>query len=645
MISKVFCYYEKEDLEKILTVLEKEKQEFTIICENEESKKFISKNQEKVKLLDEFFPIYSDRIFQAYENTKNSLLEIEKAFKNVKFYNHSIDIGFLHYIKTDALLIEKIKIIFESKGNFIFIFKKIRYVNFCIQKIAKLLNCENDDTVHLFKNRKLHIYRQADSINELEKDNKILKYKNSFSTYSSNITKGEKSKISSILKLSKKAIPMIYRLSKTKIYEKNPDAAIKSILNQIQKENLDEIPLQSGFFLSSDRKDLLESLYEIFHKFSNKKIPFKIFTVDPITTSFLSNEQFPQTGFFEKSYVLANVLKKTIEAKSLEKKIKKIAMENNLFLLYNEKLNFNAIEGAYRAISITLILENYLKKINLKNIVIIEGTILGMIVAHLAKNFKIPTFSVETLIVDKNAISSMLYKANKICIYGMQGYETLLNYGIEKDRIEVTGNPKYDYIKKIDTTESKTILEQKYNINSKSKMILIAMSRWHQKDELWISDFIKFANENGFEIIVKLHPRYKTQLDDSQDKINFIKNECKEKKFLLTFDIDLNFLISASDIIISDYSNIGVEGVLLGKPVINVNFTKEDLKNAQNYHKFGAVLYTEKYDELENIIEEMIKNNKYIKELEKNQKEMINRYNFNNDGLASERIFKLISTN
>ena len=59
MISKVFCYYEKEDLEKILTVLEKEKQEFTIICENEESKKFISKNQEKVKLLDEFFPIYS----------------------------------------------------------------------------------------------------------------------------------------------------------------------------------------------------------------------------------------------------------------------------------------------------------------------------------------------------------------------------------------------------------------------------------------------------------------------------------------------------------------------------------------------------------------------------------------------------------
>ena len=77
--------------------------------------------------------------------------------------------------------------------------------------------------------------------------------------------------------------------------------------------------------------------------------------------------------------MLANSLKKTIEAKSLEKKIKKIAMENNLFLLYNEKLNFNAIEGAYRAISITLILENYLKKIK-KNLHLVSSLIIMVLI-------------------------------------------------------------------------------------------------------------------------------------------------------------------------------------------------------------------------------------------------------------------------
>ena len=641
MFTKVFCYYENEDLKHIIEELRNQKGQFTVICETEESKNFAVKEKLNAKTIDEFFPIYSDKIFAIYQNTKDSLLDYQKAFCNIKFGNYPIEIGLLHYIKTDLLLLEKIKKILEADENFIFLFKKIRYVNFLVQKIAESQGYQNNGTIQLFKDGKTHTYKQTDSISELERTNKVLKYKNAFSLYSSNISKEEKNKVSAFIKISEKAVPMVLRLAKSRVYEKNPEQSTSQILKKI-KQKVADIKIQSGFFLSSDRKDLLESHYKIFDRFRSENIRFRVFTTDPITRSFLDNQDLPVTDLFEESYALANVLKKTPNAKTLQEEIESVSKKQNLLLLYNEKPNLEILEGIYRAISLMMIIETCLDTLRTEKLVFLEGTLLGLTVAHVEEKIGIPTVSVETLIVDKNAISSMLYKADKICIYGVQGQETLAGYGISNDRIEITGNPRYDYVKDFDGADSKTVLERKYKIDTKSKIIVIAMSRWHYNDEQWMSDFVRFADKNGWQVIIKIHPRYKTRTDESQTKIDFISNECKGLRFLVTFDIDLSTLMSAAEVIISDYSNVGVEGVLLGKPVISINFAKEDLNNAQNYHKTGAVLYTESYDELKDFTESLIKEDKYIENLKDGRELMISRYNMNNDGLSSDRIFRLL---
>jgi len=640
MFSKVFCYYEIKDLEEIMGVLHRQDDSFKIICDMEESKDIFSMNQLEAMLLDEFFPIYSDEIFQTYQKTKDTLIKYQQKFDKVRFYDFPIDTGLLHYVKNDVLLIEKFRKILERNKSCIFVFKKIRHANFVVQKIAKSLGYKTEDVIHLARKGRLEKITKEDFILNIQNINKISKYKNSFLLYSSNISQNEKNKLSSLLKLSKKTIPMIVRISKTKIYEKNPEDSVMTILDKIGEKTAN-MKLQSGFFLSSDRRDLLEIHYDIFSKFSENSIAYEIFTTDPITSSFLDVSNHPYTNFFEESYTLANVLKKTLKARILEDEIKEIARKNKFLLISDEKLNYELLDGIYRSIAISLMLKRCLTTIQAKNLVIIEGTILGMITADVAKSLGIPTFSIETLIVDNNAISSMLYKADKICIYGTQGFDTLRDYGIEENRIEVTGNPRYDYTKKLDTAQSKQKMEQNYDI--KSRMVLIAMSRWHPRDEYWMSDFLHFANKNCLQVIIKIHPRYRNNSVDSQNKIKFIKTKCKDQDFQITIDIDLSLLISAADIVISDYSNVGVEGVLLKKPVINVNFTKEDLKNAQNYHKLGAVLYTESYDELEEMIKDLINDNKHINELKKNRESMVERYNSKNDGLASDRIFRLIA--
>ncbi len=84
-----------------------------------------------------------------------------------------------------------------------------------------------------------------------------------------------------------------------------------------------------------------------------------------------------------------------------------------------------------------------------------------------------------------------------------------------------------------------------------------------------------------------------------------------------------------------------MEAVLRKKIVINQNFIKEDLKMALNDHEIGAVLYTEKYEELEKRVYEILCENKEI--IINGYEEMVKRYNSKNDGKASERIFEILT--
>ena len=641
MFLKIYRYNEIKDLEKIKEHIIQENEGFELICDNENIRKKLMNNNLNPKNLDDYFPRYSEIYYKILEKTKISFLKYENACNKIKFNQYPINTGLFRYLISDLLFLEKIKKILGNNKNTVFVFKKNFFKNFIIQKIANEMNFKNNQVVYGIKNGILYEYNFEESFKE-EKISKILKYKKSFRVYSKNIS-GTTNKISFGLKLAKKSIPMILRLSSSKIYEMNPDNAIKSILKNVNNKISNDHSLEFGFFLSSDREDSIRSHYEIFKKFSNAKIPYKIFTIDPITSSFLEKNHFPYCQIFEEAHILANVLQKTDEAKIFEEKIKNIAISENLSLLYSEKMNPEVIDGFYRVIATSMILDQILNKLSLKNAIINNGVMYGSVVVYLSKNLGIPTTCIIPVLIDEDPILSLLFLADKICIYGTQGQKTLQSFGIDNDRISITGNPKYDKNKFLDSNKSKKILKEKYDIDDRKKIIIIAMSMWHKNDEQWISKLIKFCNQNNTEIIIKLHPKYKRNPEEIENEINFIKIECNKDKFLITFDFDLNILLSAADLVISDYSNVGVEAILLKKIVINQNFVKEDLKRSHNYHEIGAALYAEEYEELEKKVYEILYENKHKEVIMNGYEEIVKRYNSKNDGKASERIFEILT--
>ena len=89
-------------------------------------------------------------------------------------------------------------------------------------------------------------------------------------------------------------------------------------------------------------------------------------------------------------------------------------------------------------------------------------------------------------------------------------------------------------------SETKKLLKARYQIDSKKKLIVIAMSKWHIDDEIWMSNIIKFCNEMNLEIIIKVHPKFKSASNEiGKSKIIEIRKKCKGLKYLISYDLDI----------------------------------------------------------------------------------------------------------
>ena len=95
--------------------------------------------------------------------------------------------------------------------------------------------------------------------------------------------------------------------------------------------------------------------------------------------------------------------------------------------------------------------------------------------------------------------------------------------------------------------------------------------------------------------------------------------------------------------VVTDFSNIGIEAILMEKPLIVVNFTKEDYSNAIKFYEYDAAIYTEKYNELEQLIIEILEQNLHKDKLKIGIKKISDEFNYHNDGKASERIIQILT--
>lgn len=182
-------------------------------------------------------------------------------------------------------------------------------------------------------------------------------------------------------------------------------------------------------------------------------------------------------------------------------------------------------------------------------------------------------------------------------ISSSETYSTLLNSCIGADaQYNITGFPRNDYLLE-DNEGIQKLLEKNFNINKNNKIYLFMptfRNGFNRKESsidresnifafenTSMDDINNFLKENNIHLLVKMHPiEEKLYLDNmtSQSHISFITQD-----FLKNNNIDIYQVLAYIDTLITDYSSVYFDYLLLDRPLIFLDGDMEEYSKNRGF--------------------------------------------------------------
>lgn len=161
----------------------------------------------------------------------------------------------------------------------------------------------------------------------------------------------------------------------------------------------------------------------------------------------------------------------------------------------------------------------------------------------------------------------------KLAVYGQSEKDWYLNKGLQEDRIAIIGHPRYDDIF-TQNHMSKENFQKKFNLDPAKTTILLATQPYNLS--LW-NEFIQIMAENSeVQLIIKPHPWETLRRNDyTLETMNsyefFASKYSKIRLFDAKQGISLFDVLANIDLVVCNYSTVGLETLLFRKPLFILN--------------------------------------------------------------------------
>lgn len=261
---------------------------------------------------------------------------------------------------------------------------------------------------------------------------------------------------------------------------------------------------------------------------------------------------------------------------------------------------------------------------------------------------------------EKDNCQNVLFdKADFILSYS-PFYNTLLNacIGSSVAKYVCTGMPRNDFLFK---SNGKRVLEKVIGekLNNKKIIFYLPTFREGYKNRIegeqlsynifrfsgfsW-SIFQKFLNMNSIKFVLKIHPNEVMLLSRLVGRISpeivLLTEELLERK-----SVDLYEFLNAADVLITDYSSVYFDYLLLDRPIVFIPIDLEIYRKKRglllepyDFWTPGPKVYT--YEELEKEIITSLNNGNYYREQRKVIQDIVHLYK---DGESCKRIWNFIN--
>jgi len=373
-------------------------------------------------------------------------------------------------------------------------------------------------------------------------------------------------------------------------------------------ESLKEKKTIVGFGHGSGKSFFISKTFVPYYKFKGIKT--------------LDNEEFKgKIKLFMKNISERELLK----IKSIEKEIV------NRIKFYLKDLIWNKFVDSSKKIDEAIQL---LKEQNIKLFLFTADTDApNIIIARIAKKFGSDTFGFQHGIfpevfdeIGKNSESDYIF------VYGKQTKKKFMDAGYEEKKIKVVGNPQYDSFVKTKNKNTKNILYA-MEISSGNDALTPETQLTKKKQKILLRMIFNVLKKfPHYKLIIKTRTKW-----DMEGLPLAIAKEKNFKNFEIIEKTNNNKLINNCDLCLINQTTMGLEVLLLDKPLISVNLKEYDKTNPYKNISNVEIVYKEKQ------LEEAIKKNIYtIKNADLKDKNSLKKIILV-DKKASKRVIKIIS--
>jgi len=247
--------------------------------------------------------------------------------------------------------------------------------------------------------------------------------------------------------------------------------------------------------------------------------------------------------------------------------------------------------------------------------------------AHLKKT---PTLIAQHGIIAGTLDDSGPTLADRMAVFGQYMKDCMVRGGAEPEKIVITGSPMHDRIVK-NRFDKEKICNQ-LGINKDKKIVVFTTQPSGQ--EMMLRNILKpLKNHPNIQLVIKLHPSENGKMH---------KRAVKEMNSdaVVIKDVDLYGLLSASDVMLTEFSTTALEAMIIGKPVIIINL--DNKPEVIPYVQSGAALGVYKPEDIISVIKDALYNEEIRKKLEEKRKKFVYEQAYMVDGKATERVVKLI---
>jgi len=226
----------------------------------------------------------------------------------------------------------------------------------------------------------------------------------------------------------------------------------------------------------------------------------------------------------------------------------------------------------------------------------------------------------------------------KTAVYGNCVKDVLTKVGhYPEESVVVTGQPRYDLLAKADEIYDKEEICKTLGLNFAKRIVLLILSSYLQgvedPREVVASAIIATSQFDDAQLVIKPHPGECSHVP--QDVIA----EMGADNVMIVPGY-LNELLYISDIVINQGSTVGLEAMIMDKPVININYT--GLPDQMPFVESGAALGVYQEEELPLAIRSVFEDEELIAKIKIAREHFVYEHAYKQDGKATERVVRLI---